>query len=73
MSSGVNDDNANKSKSSINKKTSRVYRKGTKYGDYSLQDKAKVIELAEQGTKNCDIVRMTGMPDTFSFNILYLV
>ncbi|KAK3894001.1 hypothetical protein Pcinc_002209 [Petrolisthes cinctipes] len=41
----------------------RASRVGKKLNRYSLQDKAKVIELIEKGLKNAEIVRQTGFPE----------
>ncbi|KAK3895414.1 hypothetical protein Pcinc_000866 [Petrolisthes cinctipes] len=41
----------------------RASRVGKKLNRYSLQDKAKVIELIEKVLKNAEIVRQTGFPE----------
>ena len=40
------------------------YRKGKKHSKYSMQDKARVIAMIESGTKTCEIVRKTGIPES---------
>ena len=47
----------------------RDYRAGKKHAKYSLQDKARVIELLEKDTKTCEIVRLTGIPESTVRNI----
>ena len=65
LTSDENDGDLGTNKSPGDKKKRRCeYRKGKKHSKYSVQDKAKVIELIEKGTKTCDIVRMTGIPES---------
>ena len=37
---------------------------GKKLNKYTMEDKARVIELIEKGHKNCKIVKMTGLPES---------
>ena len=41
----------------------RATRVGKKLIKCTKEDKTRVIELIEQGHKNCDIVKMTGFPE----------
>ena len=60
-----NDSELDTNKSPGDKKKKKCeYRKGKKHSKYSVQDKTKVIELIESGTKTCDIVKMTGIPES---------
>ena len=40
----------------------RATRVGKKLNKYTMEDKVRVIELIENGHKNCEIVKMTGFP-----------
>ena len=63
-SSSSSSSSSSESEEDDKKKRKCEYRKGKKHSKYSVQDKAKVIELIEKGTKTCDIVRMTGIPES---------
>ena len=41
----------------------RVTRVGKKLNKYTMQDKARVIELIEKSHKNCEIMKMTGLSE----------
>ena len=47
----------------------RVTHVGKKLNKYTMEDKARVIELIEKGHKNCEIVKMTGFPEGTVRNI----
>ena len=37
---------------------------GKNLNKYTMEDRARMIELIEKGHKNCEIVKMTGFPES---------